>query len=293
MATMISSRSECDSASSTWSSCEEIVGEDSAIISRLKDKTFVVKLGGSTLEHQRLVLQDLVWLQAHGARPVLVHGGGPSIDAWLKDLHIPTRFERGLRVTDARTLEVVCMVLRGQINSRLVLMVAEMGGRAVGLSGTDGQMIHAHIADERLGLVGEIDSVDPTLVQELINDGYIPIIAPLGLGADGGYLNINADLVASHLAGALHAEQLIFLSNVAGICRSDGSHIAHVSEADVQTLIAEGTIGGGMLPKVAACLNALSIVPSVSIVDGAEPHVLLRELCSQEGVGTTIVRNAA
>lgn len=293
MATVISSTSESASASSTQSGCEEIVGDASAISSRLKDKTFVVKLGGSTLEHQRLVLQDLIWLQAHGAHPVLVHGGGPSIDAWLKDLHIPARFERGLRVTDARTLEVVCMVLRGQINSRLVLMAAEMGGRAVGLSGTDGQMIRAHIADERLGLVGEIDSVDPTLIQELINDGYIPIIAPLGLGTDGGYLNINADLVASHLAGALHAEQLIFLSNVAGICRADGSPITQASEADVQALIAEGTISGGMLPKVAACLNALASVPSVSIVDGAEPHILLRELCSQQGAGTTIVRNAA
>lgn len=259
--------------------CRDLVG-----------KTLVVKLGGSTLENQQDVLQDLTWLQAHGVHPVLVHGGGPSIDTWLKLLHIPIHFECGLRVTDAQTLEVVCMVLRGQINEQLVLRLTKMGGRAVGLSGTDGQMVHAHIADEHLGLVGEIDAVDASLMEEIMNDGYMPVIAPLGLNVDGGCLNINADTMAAHIAGALHAEQLIFLSNVAGICQSDGSLIPIISKQGVHGLIEQGVIHGGMLPKVAACLNALAVVSGVRIVDGGQPHNLLRALCTHQSVGTTIVR---
>src|SRR5258708_36754650 len=142
---------------------EELSSGDPPPIAEIKGKTLVVKLGGSTLEHQRGALQDMLRLQAMGVRPVLVHGGGPSITEWLKTLHIPTHFEQGVRITDAQTLDVVCMVLRGQINERLVLMTAEMGGKAVGLSGTDGGMIRAHIADERLGLVGEVETVEPTL----------------------------------------------------------------------------------------------------------------------------------
>jgi acetylglutamate kinase len=226
-------------------------------------KTLVIKLGGSTLEHQRAVLQDLLQLQALGIRPVLVHGGGPSITAWLETLHIPTRFEQGVRVTDAQTLEVVCMVLRGQINERLVLLAAELGGKAVGLSGTDGGLIRAHRADERLGLVGEVETVDPTLVQRLIDEGYLPIIAPLGQGPDGSCLNINADLVAAHLAAALYADTLIFLSDIAGICGPDGTCLAELSEADAHTLIETGVIRDGMIPKVRACLEALTVVPRV------------------------------
>lgn len=259
--------------------CKDLVG-----------KTLVVKLGGSTLENQQDVLQDLIWLQAHGVQPVLVHGGGPSIDTWLKMLHLPVRFASGLRVTDERTLEVVCMVLRGQINEQLVLQLTKMGGKAVGLSGTDGRMVRAHIADERLGLVGEIDAVDARLMEEIMQDGYMPVIAPLGLNVDGGCLNINADTMAAHIAAALHADQLIFLSNVAGICQSDGSLISTISEQGVQHLIEQGVIHGGMLPKVAACLNALTIVSGVRIVDGGQPHNLLRALCTPHPVGTTIVR---
>lgn len=141
----------------------------------LQGQILVVKLGGSTLAHQRLILHDLIWLQAQGVHPVLVHGGGPAITAWLQTMHIPTRFEHGLRVTDAQTLEVVSMVLRGQINEQLVLMTAEMGGKAAGISGTDGQMVQGHIADERLGWVGEIDAIDPTNVFGLIDEGYLTI----------------------------------------------------------------------------------------------------------------------
>src|SRR5436305_4783308 len=230
----------------------QVLREALPYIDFLKGKTLVIKLGGSTLEHQRGILQDIIWLRALGANPVLVHGGGPYINEWLNKLNLPTHFENGLRVTDARTLEVVRMVLLGQVNQGLVLMTAQMGGRAIGLSGTDGNMVRARVADERLGFVGEIETVDPTLVQTLITQAYIPIIAPLGQGPDGACLNINADLVAAHLAGALNAEKLIFLSNVAGICGSDGSLISELSDAQARKLMDEGVINGGMIPKVPA-----------------------------------------
>ncbi len=268
----------------------EVLREALPYIDFLKEKTLVIKLGGSTLEHQRIVLQDIIWLQALGARPILVHGGGPYINEWLNKLNMPTRFENGLRVTDAGTLEVVRMVLMGQVNSGLVLIASQMGGKAIGLSGIDGNMIRARITDEKLGFVGEIESVDPGLVQTLMDQGYIPIIAPLGQSESGSCLNINADLVAAQLAGALNAEKLIFLSNVTGICRADGSLISELTETEALQLIEEGVISGGMIPKVTACLNALFAVPRVHIVDGREPHVLLRELFTDKGAGTMIIR---
>ena len=259
-------------------------------VASLKHKIFVAKLGGSTLAYQQAVLQDLVWLHDLGVKVVLVHGGGPSITTWLQKLGIPTRFEQGLRVTDAQTLEVVRMVLCGQINQELVTLASEMGGDVVGLCGTDGNMVKAHIANECLGLVGEIDSIDASLVLRMIDLGYLPIIAPLGLGPDGACLNINADLVASHLAGALKADRLIFLSDVNGIHLADGSHLAEINEAQAHALIEEGVIYGGMIPKITACLNALADVPRVHIVDGSTPHVLLYELEEHPHVGTTITR---
>jgi acetylglutamate kinase len=235
-------------------------------------------------------LQDIIWLHSLGARPILVHGGGPYINEWLKKLELPARFENGLRVTDAQTLEVVRMVLLGQVNQGLVLMASQMGGRVIGLSGTDGNMVRAHIANEHLGFVGEIDSIDPTPLLSLLADNYVPVVAPLGEGPDGTCLNINADLVAAHIAGALNAEKLIFLSNVVGICRADGSLIPEVTEAEAKKLIDEGVINGGMIPKVTACLDALAAVPRVHIVDGREDHVLLRELFTNNGAGTMIIR---
>jgi len=268
----------------------QVLREALPYIDFLKGKTIVIKLGGSTLEHQRVVLQDVIWLRTLGVNPVLVHGGGAYINAWLKKLNVPTRFENGLRVTDAQTLEVVQMVLLGQVNAGLVAMASQLDGKAVGLSGTDGNMIHARIAQERLGFVGEIESVDPTLLQTLIGQGYIPVVAPLGRGPGGACLNINADLVAAHLAGALNAEKLIFLSNVRGVCRADGSLISELDEAEAKQLAKDGVINGGMIPKVSACLDALFAVPHVHIVDGREPHVLLRELFTDQGAGTMIVR---
>jgi acetylglutamate kinase len=268
----------------------QVLTEALPYIDFLKNRTLVIKLGGSTLEHQREVLQDVIWLRALGAYPVIVHGGGPYITQWLTKLDIPTRFENGLRVTDAQVLEVVRMVLLGQVNQGLVLMTSKMGGKAIGLSGTDGGLVRAHIADEQLGFVGEIDAIDPSPIDALVKKGYIPIIAPLGEGPDGSCLNINADLVAAHIAGALNAEKLIFLSNVAGICRADQSLVSELSEAEAKRLIEEGVINGGMIPKVTACLDALAAVPRVHIVDGREPHVLLRELFTDKGAGTMLIR---
>jgi acetylglutamate kinase len=268
----------------------QVLTEALPYIDFLKSKTLVIKLGGSTLEHQREVLQDVIWLRALGAYPVIVHGGGPYITQWLTRLNIPTRFVNGLRVTDAQVLEVVRMVLLGQVNQGLVLMASKMGGKAIGLSGTDGGLVRAHIADEQLGFVGEIDAIDPAPIEALIKENYIPIIAPLGEGPDGSCLNINADLVAAHIAGALNAEKLIFLSNVAGIRRADKSLISELSEPEAKRLIEEGVINGGMIPKVTACLDALASVPRVHIVDGGEPHVLLRELFTDQGAGTMIIR---
>ncbi|HEY3992279.1 MAG TPA: acetylglutamate kinase [Ktedonobacteraceae bacterium] len=269
---------------------EEAFDDVFSAVETLRGKVLVIKLGGSTLEQQQTVLQDIVWLRNQGVYPLLVHGGGPYINEWLKKLNIQVRFENGLRVTDAQTLDVVRMVLLGQINPQLVLMTAQMGGKAIGLSGTDGGMVRAHVADKRLGLVGEIDAIDATPVRNLLEAGYIPIIAPLGATPDGSCLNINADLVASHLAGALRAEKLFFLSNVVGICRSNGKVISEVTEAQARWLIEGGVVTGGMIPKVQACLDALVSVPCVHILDGREPHVLLQGLCTSQDTGTMIVR---
>jgi acetylglutamate kinase len=268
----------------------QVLSEALPYIDFLKGKTLVIKLGGSTLEHQRHVLQDIIWLHALGVHPVLVHGGGPYINQWLNKLNIPTRFENGIRVTDAQTLDIVRMVLLGEVNQGLVLMASQMGGKAIGLSGTDGSMVQAHIVDERLGFVGEIDRVDATPIEAVLREGYIPIIAPLSSGPEGTCLNINADLVAAHIAGALNAEKLIFLSNVVGICGADGALIPELSEIEAKRLIEDGIISGGMIPKVSACLDALALVPRVHIVDGREAHVLLRELFTDQGAGTMIIR---
>jgi acetylglutamate kinase len=288
--TQVVSHGTVDDLPTDHSSLLQEVQETLHFVSSLKHKTFVAKLGGSTLKYQQAVLQDLIWLHELGVKVVLVHGGGPSITAWLQKLNVPTRFEQGLRVTDAQTLEVVRMVLCGQINQELVALASEMGGNVVGLCGTDSHMVQAHIANDCLGLVGEIERIDAGLVLHMIDLGYLPIIAPLGLGPDGTCLNINADLVASQLAGALKADRLIFLSDVNGIHLADGFHLSEINEAQAHALIEEGVIYGGMIPKITACLAALVDVPRVHIVDGSTPHVLLYELEEHPQIGTTITR---
>jgi acetylglutamate kinase len=269
----------------------QVLKEAQPYIESLRDRTLVIKLGGSTLENQRDALEDIVWLRGLGARPVLIHGGGAEINEWLGRLGIPSRFERGLRVTDAQTLDVVRMVLTGKVNGELVCMLGQLGGRAVGLTGLDGALLRARVLAPTLGFVGVVTSVDPGLVDTLSAAGYIPVVAPLALGDDGAILNVNADDAAADLARGLGAAKLLYLSDVPGILDASGALLSTLTDAQVRALIADGTIYGGMIPKAEACLRALETTGRVHIVDGREPHVLIRELFTHEGAGTMIERS--
>ena len=268
----------------------QVLKEAQPYIESLRDRTLVIKLGGSTLENQRDALEDIVWLRGLGARPVLIHGGGAEINEWLARLGIPSRFERGLRVTDAQTLDVVRMVLTGKVNGELVCMLGQLGGRAVGLTGLDGALLRARVLAPSLGFVGVVTSVDPGLVDTLSAAGYIPVVAPLALGEDGAILNVNADDAAADLARGLGAAKLLYLSDVPGILDASGALLSTLTDAQVRALIADGTIYGGMIPKAEACLRALETTGRVHIMDGREPHVLIRELFTHEGAGTMIER---
>ena len=267
----------------------QVLKEAQPYIEALRGRLLVIKLGGSTLEHQRPALEDIVWLQGLGARPVLVHGGGPEINEWLDRLGIPRRFVQGRRVTDDATLEVVRMVLVGKINGELVRLVGQLGGRAVGLSGIDGWLLRARALGPELGSVGMVTAVEAGPVEALSAAGYIPMIAPLGLGEDGTVLNINADDAAADLACGLRAAKLLYLSDVPGILDADGQLISELTEIQVRALLADGTISGGMIPKTEAALRALGATQRVHIVDGREAHVLIRELLTREGAGTMIL----
>lgn len=268
----------------------QVLKEAQPYIEALRGRTVVIKLGGSTLDDGHDALEDILWLHSLGARPVLVHGGGPHISAWLDRLGHPTMFVRGLRVTDGATLEVVRMVLVGKVNGELVQAVARLGGKAVGLSGIDGPILRATVVAPELGYVGTVTEVDPGPVRALADAGYIPIIAPLALGEDGDALNVNADDAAGDLARGLAATKLLYLSDVPGIRGPDGKLLSALTDTQVRSLIADGVITGGMIPKAEACLRALDTTERVHIVDGREPHVLLRELFTDEGAGTMIER---
>jgi acetylglutamate kinase len=254
-------------------------------------KPIVIKIGGSTLGSQDTTLEDLVGLQQQGGAPVVVHGGGKLITQWLSRQDVPTRFVRGQRVTDAPTLEVVVAVLAGVVNKEIVAALTSLGGRAVGLSGVDGQFIQAKIKDAELGYVGEIVKVEREFLERVLQAGYIPVVAPIGLdcSAPGSprLLNINADTAAGELALALGAERLIFLTDVPGVCDPQGNSFPRLSPAEAQELIASGVISGGMIPKIEACLRALPVVPVTRILDGRVPHALRDELKGGGG-GTTI-----
>ena len=259
-----------------------------------RGRTVVVKLGGSALEAggPGTLAADLVALSRAGVRPVLVHGGGPEITRMLERLGQPTAFVDGLRVTDAATIEVVEMVLAGRVNKQLVVDLQQAGGEAVGLSGVDGGLLAArpHPAGPALGFVGEVAAVRPGVVERLLDAGVIPVVATLGLGEAGQRYNLNADTAAAALAVALRADKLIFLTDVPGIFRpaDDGPRLLPELDADsAGSLLADGTLSGGMIPKVAACLAALSGgVASAHIVGSTVPHGLLVELFTDEGSGT-------
>ncbi len=250
------------------------------------NKPIVIKIGGSTLGSRDTTLADLVALQREGKALVVVHGGGNVITEWLSKQGVATRFEKGLRVTDLQTLQVVVAVLAGLVNKELVAAVQALGGRAVGLSGVDGGLIEARVRDEELGYVGDIVNINPEPLEVLLKGGYIPIVAPLGLEARGK-LNVNADTAAAEIAAAISAERLVFLTDVAGVIDGSGKLLARLSPAEAGSLIAEGVVSGGMIPKVEACLCALSAVPITQIVDGREGHALVDAIAGK-GSGTTI-----
>jgi len=262
-------------------------------LKRSSAKTIVIKIGGSTLGSHDTTLDDLVSLQKKGIVPVVVHGGGNKITEWLKKMGVATTFVRGMRVTDAATLEVVIAVLAGLVNKELVAAIISKGGKAIGLSGVDGGLIQARVENPELGYVGQVVKVNSEPVKAVLSAGYIPVIAPCGLMAAGRdsdpmtILNINGDVVASEIAGALKAERLIFLTDVPGVRDSEGKFLPGLSAAEARALIASGVIAGGMIPKVEACLNALSRVPSTQIVDGRSAGALLSAI-EGKAVGTRI-----
>ncbi|MEW6523991.1 MAG: acetylglutamate kinase [Bacillota bacterium] len=263
-------------------------------IQRFSGKTIVIKYGGNAMTDPGLasaVAQDVVLMRCVGMNPVLVHGGGPQVSAWMRLAGLEARFVDGLRVTDEPTLEVAEMVLAGKINKELVRILNEHGGSAVGLSGQDGRLLVARQLTHPpgLGLVGEVTAVNTSLIQELTRAGHIPVIATIAAGAGVPGYNVNADTAAGAVASALGAEKVIFLTDVAGIVR-DGKVLGQLEAAQVLELVQQGVISGGMMPKVEACLSALQAgVPRAHIIDGRVPHSLLLELFTDRGIGTMLL----
>lgn len=256
-------------------------------------KIVVVKYGGNAMINQKLkdsVMRDIVLLSLIGVKVVLVHGGGPEITEMLKKIGKESVFVDGLRVTDKETADIVQMVLAGKINKSLVALIENKGGRAIGLSGMDGHMIEARVKDERLGFVGEITKVNVEPITDVIDKGYIPVVSTVGCDHDGNVYNINADTAAARIAGALGAESLISMTDIAGILRdkdNPSTLIPVIRTEDAPKLIADGTIGGGMIPKVECCINAIYFgVKRVFIIDGRIPHAILIEMLTNEGIGT-------
>ena len=273
-----------------------------------KDKTIVVKYGGNAMLNDQIknkVLQDIVFLQCAGMRPVVVHGGGPEITAMLMQAGKKSEFVSGLRVTDAESVGIAEMALVGKINTDLVARLNTLGGRAVGLNGKDANLVQAkkHLADVYengevnlvdIGFVGNVEHVNTELIEVLLANGFIPVIAPTGVGTNGETYNINADSVAGEIAGALKAEKLLVLTDVRGIYsdyRDENSFISTLTFEKAQELIIRGKIDGGMIPKVRACITALSGgAKKTHIIDGRAEHTILMEIFSDKGVGTEVVK---
>lgn len=270
---------------------------------KFNGKIFVIKYGGSIMTDDRLkknLIEDITLLKHVGISPVIVHGGGPAINQTLEKLNIKSRFVDGLRVTDKETMEVVEMVLAARINKEVVGMINQMKGKAVGISGKDGSLIKAvkKVFPDRdidLGYVGDVEKINPAIVQGLIADDYIPVIAPIGSDDKGNTYNINADTVAGKLAVALKAEKLIYLTDVDGIRynpEDENSRVSSLHFDEIKQWIQEGKIKGGMLPKVESCMEAVSSgVERTHILNGLIPHPLLLEIFTDQGVGTMILKN--
>lgn len=270
-------------------------------IQRFAGRTVVIKYGGNALagtsDHDALSVfaTDVVLLRLVGVRPVVVHGGGPQISSLMERLGKTTEFRDGLRVTDAETVEIARMVLTGQVNPEIVAAMNVAGGRAVGVSGGDGGLISARPRDPELGFVGDVAAVDPTVVQRLIDDEFIPVVATVGVDDHGRSYNINADTVAAEIAVALGAEKLVYLTDIEGLRRDvddPSSLIRAATPSELDELIADGSIAGGMIPKVASCTDAVRRgVGAAHILDGRIAHVLLLELFTDTGVGTMITES--
>jgi len=280
----------------------QILAEALPYIKRFHGKTIVVKYGGNAMTDpalQKSFAHDVVLLKLVGMNPVVVHGGGPQIEALLNRIGKKGEFVQGMRVTDAETMDVVEMVLGGAVNKDIVTLINQAGGKAVGLTGQDGAFIHAKkllLADKDrpeqmldIGQVGEIDAIDPKVIFALEQGGFIPVVAPIGVGANGESFNINADLVAGKLAEILKAEKLVLLTNTPGVLDKDGKLLTGLTAKRIDALFADGTLSGGMLPKISSALDAArSGVKSVHIIDGRVEHALLLEILTDEGVGTLI-----
>jgi acetylglutamate kinase len=279
----------------------EVLIEALPYIRAFQGKTLVIKYGGAAMEQADLkeqFAQDVLLLRLVGIRPVIVHGGGPQIGALMKRLGKEPRFVGGMRVTDEETVQIVEMVLVGKINKEIVGLINLHGGRAVGLSGKDASLLRARKRLHRMpdgssadiGLVGEVEAVNPEPIRLLEENGFIPVIAPVGVGEAGETYNINADLVAGDVAAALFAEKLIHLTDVTGINGEDGRLVSTLTKRDAERLIKAGVIDGGMLPKVESSLRALTGgAQKAHIIDGRVPHAILLEVLTKEGIGTEIV----
>ena len=283
----------------------QVLTEALPYIQRFTGKTVVVKFGGNAMVDPALhdsFARDIVLMKLVGMNPVVVHGGGPQIGSLLEKLNIKTEFIDGMRVTDAETMDVVEMVLGGSVNKEIVASINRNGGKAVGVTGKDGQLIRARkmtvnryspdlnaseIID--IGHVGEVDKIDTEVLNLVTDSNFIPVIAPIGVGDNGDTFNINADLVAGKIAQVMQAEKLMLLTNVEGLLDAKGEILTGLSTKQVDELIADGTISGGMLPKIGCALDAVkSGVNSAHIVDGRVPHAVLLEIFTDEGVGTLI-----
>lgn len=276
-------------------------------IRHFKGKTIVIKYGGNAMVDEKLknnFARDIVLLKLVGINPVVVHGGGPQIGKLLEKLGKTTRFVEGMRVTDSETMDVVEMVLGGLVNKEIVNLINRHGGSAVGLTGKDGDLVRAkkiklqnnsieanvpEIVD--LGHVGEVSSIDPSIVHNLVDGDFIPVIAPIGVGEDGHSYNINADLVAGKIAEVLRAEKLILLTNIRGVLSKKGELLTGLSMEAIDGLIADGTINGGMIPKIRCAVEALKGgVESAHIINGTADHAVLLELFTDKGIGTLLLR---
>jgi len=278
-------------------------------IQKFYGKTIVIKYGGHAMindELKQAVINDVILMKLIGINPVIVHGGGPEITDMLARLQIPSRFVGGSRVTDDATMEIVEMVLVGKINKEIVALINRHGGRAVGLSGKDANLIQAvkkmgksidlsgNELTQDIGFVGDVKKINPEIIQTVIKEGYIPIVAPVGVGEEGESYNINADYVAGEVATALGAAKLILLTDVEGIFKDYNNKKSLISELElnqVNDLIARGTISGGMIPKVECCVQAVEAgVTTTHILDGRIPHSILLEIFTDKGIGTMVVR---